>query len=78
MALAAEQENQVPTHYLDSRGLARALTGNTQGAIEDFQAYVDSSEFTEESRNQRKQWLKLLKKDKNPFTDEVLENLKNH
>ncbi|WP_306558131.1 tetratricopeptide repeat protein [Nostoc sp. 'Peltigera malacea cyanobiont' DB3992] len=24
----------------DSRGLARALTGDTQGAIEDFEAYI--------------------------------------
>jgi hypothetical protein len=27
--------------YQDSRGLARALTGDTQGAIKDFQAYIN-------------------------------------
>ncbi|MGL5795086.1 MAG: hypothetical protein ACRC06_11930 [Waterburya sp.] len=63
--------------YLDSRGLARALTGNTKGAIADFQAYVDYSEFNEEYLNQRKQWIKYLKQGENPFTDEVLEDLKN-
>ena len=63
--------------YRDSRGLARALTGNTQGAIEDFQAFVNSPEFDEQFRNKRKQWIELLKKGKNPFTDEVLEDLKN-
>ncbi len=36
--------------YLDSRGLARALTGDSQGAIEDFQAYVDSPEPDEQGQ----------------------------
>ena len=63
--------------YLDGRGLARALTGNTQGAIEDFQAYVDFPEIDERYRNKRKQWIKALEKEEDPFTDEVLEELKN-
>ena len=62
--------------YRDARGLARALTGNTQGASEDFQAFVDSPEFDEEYRNKRKQWIDALKKGEDPFTDEVLEDLK--
>ena len=63
-------------HYLNSRGLARALTGNTQGAIDDFKAFANSDKFEEESRNKRKQWIKALKNGEDPFTDEVLENLK--
>jgi len=31
----------------DSRGLARALTGNTDGAVEDFQAFIDWAEIEE-------------------------------
>ena len=72
--LASDEASQVS--YLDSRGLARALTGNTQGAIKDFQAYVNSRKFGEEDKNQVKQWLELLKKGENPFTDEALADLK--
>ena len=36
-----------------------------------------SPEYDEESRNKRKQWIKALEKGENPFTDEVLEELKN-
>jgi hypothetical protein len=37
--------NMGPTNvsYRDSRGLARALTGDTEGAIADFQAFLDSA-----------------------------------
>ena len=63
--------------YLDSRGLARALTGKIQGAIEDFQAFAEYPEFPEESREQRRQWIEALQKGDNPFTEQVLEDLKN-
>ncbi|MEM9507629.1 MAG: hypothetical protein AAGA16_08060, partial [Cyanobacteria bacterium P01_E01_bin.35] len=63
--------------YLDSRGLAKALTGNTQGAVKDFQTYVNSPESNQESRNRRKQWIESLSTGQNPFTDDVLEELKN-
>lgn len=72
---AVELAPNEPWH-LDSRGLARALTGDRQGAIEDFQAFVDSPEFDEEYRNKRQQWIEALKKGEDPFTDEVLEELK--
>ena len=73
VALADEESK---AGHLDSRGLARALTGNTQGAIEDFQAFIDSSSFHEELRDKRKEWIESLKNGENPFTDEVLEDLK--
>lgn len=70
----ADEENKAGRR--DSRGLARALTGDTQGAIEDFQPFVDSSNFDEESRNKREEWIKQLEEEEDPFTDEVLEDLK--
>jgi WD40 repeat protein len=59
----------------DSRGLARALTGDYKGAIEDFQAYVEWTN-NEEKKKQRQEWIKTLKAGKNPFTRELLEKLK--
>ena len=58
------------------RGLATALTGNYQGAIEDFQVLVESME-DEEEKARVESWIKTLKKGENPFTSEVLEELRN-
>ncbi|WP_026098035.1 WD40 domain-containing protein [Kamptonema formosum] len=58
----------------DSRGIARALTGNTQGAIEDFQAFIKSTEDVE-AKLQRQGWVDALEAGKNPFTDEEIERL---
>ncbi|MGB5593673.1 MAG: hypothetical protein WBM62_06530, partial [Crocosphaera sp.] len=62
---------------IGSRGLARALTGNIEGAIKDFQIVVNSPYYPEKYKKQRKQWIESLKKGENPFNDEVLEELKN-
>lgn len=62
--------------YRDSRGLARALTGDFSGAIADFEAFVawtDGSELIV----QRQSWIQALQADQNPFTPDVLEALKN-
>jgi tetratricopeptide (TPR) repeat protein len=80
------------SEYYASRGLARALTGNTQGAIEDFQFFVDlattqqkeelymididTPEWWKQQKQQLQSWIADLKKGENPFTEEVLENLK--
>ncbi|BAY47719.1 hypothetical protein SAMD00079811_53380 [Scytonema sp. HK-05] len=59
-----------------SRGLARALTNNTQGAIEDFEAYIAQADDKEwKSKVQR--WVKDLRAGKNPFTDAELKKLLN-
>jgi tetratricopeptide (TPR) repeat protein len=58
----------------DSRGIARALTGNTAGAIEDFQLYIKLSD-SDERKKQRQGWIKDLKAGKNPFTKEEIERL---
>lgn len=58
----------------DSRGVARALTGNNQGAIEDFEAFIASTDDKNE-RLQRQRWVNDLRVGKNPFTDEELKSL---
>ena len=60
----------------DSRGLARALTGNYQGAIADFEAYIAETN-NKENKAQRQGWVKALRQGKNPFTEEELEKLRN-
>ncbi len=71
VALAPEDGN-----IRDSRGLARALTGNTQGAIEDFEAYIAQPE-DKNTKAQRQRWVKDLRAGKNPFTDGELKKLQN-
>ncbi|AFY58453.1 WD40 repeat-containing protein [Rivularia sp. PCC 7116] len=63
---------------LDSRGLARALTGNYKGAILDFEAFIakSSDEKEKDIKAQRQGWLKALREGKNPFTKEELEKLR--
>ena len=63
----------------DSRGLARALTGDYAGAIQDFQFFVDhrmDQEFDENRVQQRQRWIVDLKAGRKPFTPETLEELK--
>jgi WD40 repeat protein len=61
----------------DSRGIARALTGAKTGAIEDLQAFVNSPDISKKYKEKRQGWIKELKAGKNPFTDEVLQELRN-
>ncbi|KAM3108459.1 AAA-like domain-containing protein [Phormidesmis sp. 146-33] len=61
----------------DSRGLARALTGNAQGAIEDFQALINSTSANHIEQRQLwiealKKWLADPKQENYPFTYEAL------
>jgi uncharacterized protein YjbI with pentapeptide repeats len=60
----------------DARGLARALTGNFVGAIEDFEAAINSGELKGEILEKRQRWLEALKSGINPFTPEELEALR--
>ncbi len=71
VALAPKDSN-----IRDSRGLARALTGDTQGAIEDFEAYIAQTE-DKDSKAQRQRWVKDLRAGKNPFTEAELKKLQN-
>ncbi|NJM74339.1 MAG: hypothetical protein HC862_32210 [Scytonema sp. RU_4_4] len=56
------------------RGLARALTGNTQGAIEDFEAYIAQTD-DKKWKSRFQGWVKDLRALKNPFTDAELKKL---
>jgi WD40 repeat protein len=58
----------------DSRGLARVLTGKTKGAIEDFQAFIKTTD-DKESNAQRQRWIDALKAGKKPFTPEEIKSL---
>ena len=61
--------------YRRSRGLARALTGDTGGAIEDFEAYVKWPE-SDWGRKQVQGWIDALRAGEDPFTEEVLKELR--
>ena len=69
-AVALEPKNG---KFRDSRGIARTLTGDNKGAIEDFQAFIESSDL-EWEKEKRQGWIDALKAGENPFTEEVLEN----
>ncbi|MEL7039801.1 MAG: hypothetical protein AAFO04_30000, partial [Cyanobacteria bacterium J06592_8] len=82
---AVEQEPKVMQDCHTVRGLALALTGNTEAAIKDFQAALDSDgmfpwprgyEPKFPSKDQLQSWIEALKAGENPFTSEVLEALR--
>ncbi|MCS6791263.1 MAG: hypothetical protein N3E45_03150 [Oscillatoriaceae bacterium SKW80] len=70
-AVAGDPESE---EFRDSRGLARALVGDINGAIEDFQAFVDATD-DEERKYQRQNWINILRAGDNPFTPEVIRQL---
>jgi hypothetical protein len=64
--------------YRSSRGIARVFAGDIQGAIQDFQAYVDWSRqngLYDQFGSKRDAWIEALQARQNPFTLEVLTNL---
>ncbi|MGR8965717.1 TIR domain-containing protein [Rhizobium leguminosarum] len=63
---------------VDSRGLARALVGNLQGALADFREFLDLASFAEGLGAviaQRQSWIARLERGENPVTPEVLAEL---
>ena len=75
-AVALGNEN-MPA-YQDSRALARALTGNIDGAISDLEAFTESvkqNKNYDSMRKQRMAWLEKLKSGENPFDEQLLSNL---
>ena len=73
--------------YRDTRGLVRALTGDLQGAIDDFEFVTKElstggygnpyrSLHQGADEQQRQVWLEALRLGQNPFTPEVLEALR--
>jgi acetyl esterase/lipase len=67
-----------PNHgdHRDSRGLVRALLGDREGAIEDFEFFVTWWTGDESARAQREAWIEALRAGTNPFTPEVLAELR--
>jgi tetratricopeptide (TPR) repeat protein len=62
----------------DSRGVARALTGDYEGAIKDFQRYLEwgpENGVPEEHIRQRQDWIRTLQANQNPFNEELLKLL---
>ncbi len=62
--------------FRDSRGLARALLGDFEGAIADFQSFVDAEERAPEVIAQRREWIRLLEAGTNPFDEKTLADLR--
>lgn len=66
-------------NFRDSRGLARALHGDVEGAIADFQDFVEWSKrhgmYTEYGKK-REQWIIALQGGRNPFDTSVLRALR--
>ncbi|MFZ1599114.1 MAG: tetratricopeptide repeat protein, partial [Anaerolineae bacterium] len=63
----------------DSRGLARALSGDVQGAIEDFEFALAQAKANRWSPYQiatRTAWIKALRAGQNPFDAATLERLR--
>jgi WD40 repeat protein len=60
--------------FIDNRGIARAMTGNIQGAIEDFEFFIKNTN-NQEYKLERQQWVKDLKAGKNSFTPELRKKL---
>jgi hypothetical protein len=72
---AAVAPDTTVLYIRDSRGLARALVGDTQGAIDDFRYAVEGA-TNEEFVSTRSAWLEALLAGENPFTGEVLKELR--
>jgi hypothetical protein len=74
VALNASSENR------DSRGIARALTGDSSGAIEDFAAYIASAKQTRrpdlKAIAQHEQWIADLQAGRQPFNQATLKALR--
>jgi WD40 repeat protein/energy-coupling factor transporter ATP-binding protein EcfA2 len=66
--------------YRIGRGVTRAVTGNLQGAIADFQFFVERLDDSENKPKERKQqvlgWLETLRQGKNPFRPEEIKRLR--
>ena len=66
--------------FRDSRGIARAMTGNLDGVVRDFEAYVNwapQHNRSQERIDRRKQWIEQLKNNENPFSPEDRDTLLN-
>jgi WD40 repeat protein len=66
--------------YMDSRAVARALTGNVGGAIADLEAFLSwckQDADCAEASQRRERWLDQLRRGENPFDFQTMEALRN-
>jgi tetratricopeptide (TPR) repeat protein len=74
---------------LDTRGMARALAGDYNGAIEDFEAFIasrsrggrrraneSSRQLRERQIADRQRWIAELRRRNNPYRSEMIDELK--
>lgn len=65
--------------YRDSRGVARVVTGDYEGAIEDFEFYVESAQHLGRVRrnlDMRRDWIERLGRQEYPFDDDTFNALR--
>jgi WD40 repeat protein len=79
LAVSLDPQN---ANIRDSRGVARASTGDFPGAIEDFQAFVNANKNSQNETmvsevGLRKSWISALNKGQNPFSELYLHSLLN-
>ncbi|MDJ0634641.1 MAG: CHAT domain-containing protein [Xenococcaceae cyanobacterium MO_188.B29] len=60
----------------NNRGLARSLTGDYKGAVEDFEFFVNWTD-DDEAKSRNQSYLNDLRNRKNPFTPKKLEEFRN-
>jgi hypothetical protein len=60
--------------FIDTRGLARCLTGDLSGALSDFETVI-SAAGSAELLASRKQWVVQLRQGRNPINRDVLKSL---
>ncbi len=60
-----------------ARGLARALTGDQEGAINDFKCFLSAGIANASQRTQVQGWVAALRAGENPFTPDLLKSLRN-
>ncbi len=76
-AIELEPNSFLSVNFYDSRGIARALVGDKQGAIADFKLVVDSYRgYGCVDIEQRKSWLQVLEAGRNPFDAATLKALR--
>ncbi len=62
--------------FQDSRGLVRALLGDTGGAIEDFEYFIENVWWSSGRKARRQGWVDALRAGEDPFTPELLAELR--
>jgi len=76
LATAIENDPYLVLVCRDRRGLARALTGDWKGAIEDFEAVISSDGVPRKIKAQRQEWVDALRKGQQPFTPQLLAKMR--